>query len=116
MAVVITGTRVHETFSSRETRAFVNYLLSGTYATGGFVTPFSGVAGSPGTSPFISKNPLKFDWNSPSGYSYFSTITFSAAGIPTVTTKIFSAPGVELANGTAVPDAAIQAAIDMQKY
>jgi hypothetical protein len=115
MAIVATGTRIHDTFSSRETRAFVKYALTGTYATGGFTTPFSSVTAGPGTSAFVSKNPIAFQWFSPTGYLYVSTITFSG-GIPTVTTKIFSAPGTELANTTAVPDASILAAIDMQKY
>ncbi len=118
MAVTAVGTRVHESLSQRENRAFVNYALSGTYVTGGFATPFSAVSAPVGGSPFQSKVPIKFDWDSQTGYLYHSTITPAGAGVPnpTVVTKIFSAPGTELANGTAVPDATIQCAIDMQRY
>jgi len=116
MAVTVTSKRIHETYSQKENRLFIQYGLAGTYATGGFVTPFTGVAGAPGSSPVQSKNPIVFDWYSPTGYIYSSTITTAASGVPTVTTKIFSAPGTELANGTAVPDATILASVDALRY
>lgn len=118
MAVTVVGTRLHEGFNSNSRRAFVSYALTGTYVTGGFVTPFStGVITPKGASQFVSKTPLKFDWDSTLGYLYHTTITAGAgqAG-PTCTTKIFSAPGTELANTTAVPEATVVCAIDMQKY
>jgi hypothetical protein len=115
MAITAVGKRLHESYSQRQDRITIQYTLTGTYATGGFVTPFLNVPGSLGTNQVSSKNPLTFTWYSPTGYIYVSTITF-AAGVPAVVTKIFSAPGTELANTTAAPDGTIIAVIDALRY
>lgn len=117
MAVTITGTRTNESFGSREFRIFITYALTGTYVTGGFTTPFNTVGGGPGTSSIQSKTPLRFDWYSPLGYIYRSSVATNAStGIPTVTTKIFSAANTEFTNGSAPPDASVQCVVDCGKY
>lgn len=115
MAVTITGKRLHESFSQKQNRIIMQYALTGTYATGGFVTPFLGATGTPGTNQVSSRNPLLFTWYSPTGYIYASTIAITN-GVPAVTTQILSAPGTQLANGAAVPDATILCAIDALRY
>ena len=114
MAVTITGKRLHESFSQKQEKIILQYAISGTYASG-FATPFLGVIGTLGTNQVASKNPLLFTWYSPNGYIYASTVTI-ANGVPAVTTKIFSAPGTELAAGAALPDATILCAVDALRY
>jgi hypothetical protein len=114
MAVVITGKRLHESYSQKQERIVLQYTISGTY-TSAFVTPFLGVTGSPGTNQVASKNPLLVTWYSPTGYLYASTVTITN-GNPVVTTRIFSAPGVELAAGAAMPDASVLCAVDALRY
>ena len=114
MAVTIVGKRLHESFSQKQERVILQYAISGTYASG-FATPFLGVLGTPGTNQVASKNPLLFTWYSPTGYLYASTVTITN-GVPVVTTKIFSAPGVELAAGAAMPDATVLVAVDALRY
>lgn len=117
MAVAAVGTRVHESFSQREVFTLVKYALTGTYVTGGFVTPFTGVAGGPGTSPVFTKTPYVFDWQSPKGYIYYTSIAAAVGSAPPVcTTQIFSAPNTELANAAAVPDASVLCAITSGRY
>jgi len=116
MAVTATATRIHESYSQRELVQFIVYALSGTYVTGGFVTPYSGITGSSlGSNPTISKLPLAFDWYSPTGHLYYTTIVI-AGTVVTCTTKIFTAPGTELGNGVAVPNASVLCAITEGRY
>lgn len=117
MAVTAVATRVHESFSQREVFTLVKYAITGTYVTGGFVTPFTGALGTPGSNPVATKTPLVFDWQSPLGYIYYTTIAVAVGSAPPVcTTKIFSAPNTELANAAAVPDASILCAITAGRY
>lgn len=103
MAVTCTFVRNRQTENTRGTEEFITATLSGTYATGGFQSNLLAVAGGPGTSPLAGTLITDIDWRSPSGYIYRSSTAY-AGRTATTTTKIFSAPGTELANGTAVPD------------
>lgn len=106
MAVTIKGVKQQELPAGGIELIQMTYTLTGTYATGGFVTPFSTAAGTLGTSPAGTRRPLAFDWYSPLGYIYVTTIT-TVSGLPLCTTKILSAPNTELTNAAAVPDATI---------
>lgn len=101
MAVNSTFVRVGHTDTVPSVLEFVNVAMTGTYATGGFTTnPFAIASAGPGGGPLTGKTVLGSDWTSPLGYIYASSVSGNV-----MTTKIFSAPGTELANGTAVPDA-----------
>ena len=107
MAVTISIVRNSHTETATNTIEYCTATMSGTYATGGFTfNPRSIVAG-PGSSAMSGGRViLDIDWRSPSGYVYRTTSAVSGQ-VTTATTKIFSAPGTELANGTAVPDATV---------
>jgi|ERR1700761_1125003 len=110
MAVTAVLTRIHATDDQSTFIEFCTAALTGTYATGGFTfNPFTVFAG-PGSSPLPSSQLLTVDWYSPSGYNYRSSISGN-----TLTTKIFSAAGTELANSTAVPDASVNVTLVKRK-
>jgi hypothetical protein len=107
MAVVSTFKRIKHSVEVPIFDEICAVTLTGTYATGGFTwNPFAIVAG-PGSSPLVATGGvLTTDFYSPLGYIYTTTVAGSTA-----TTKIFTAANTELANTTAVPDAALTVVI-----
>ncbi len=101
-AVTASFQRIGHTDSKPTAIAIATATLSGTYTTGGFTWVPGSIAGSPGSSPLVQRNLRAADWLSPNGFLYVTTFV-PATGV--ATTKIFSAPGVELANAAAIPDA-----------
>jgi hypothetical protein len=102
MAVTAVLKRTHVLRSGNGTTEVGTATLSGTYATGGFTFALGTLSGTAGTSPYGGL-PLFIQWFSPSGYIYVSVFNGQS-----MVTKIFSAPGTELANNTAVPDTSVQ--------
>jgi hypothetical protein len=110
MAVTATVTRQHLTQDLSTFVEFCSVALTGTYATGGFTfNPFTIYAGK-GSSPVPSSQTVAFDWYSPLGYIYRTTVSGSTA-----TTKIFSAANTEFTNSSAVPDATVPLTIIKRK-
>ena len=106
MAVTVTVKRSKQQEALRGgSTEFCTANLSGTYVTGGF-TFNPAIYSSLGSSPEPGSIVLGVQWMSPTGYIYASTTTKTGFVNSTVT-KIYSAPGTELANGTAVPDAVV---------
>jgi hypothetical protein len=103
MAVTAVLTRTNASFDSTNYQEFCTAALTGTYATGGFTfNPYTIYSAAKGSTPLPSANLLRAIWTSPLGYIYYTTVSGNVA-----TTKILSAPGTELANTTAVPDASV---------
>ena len=112
MAVTVTISRAGSghTETVTTTQEFCVATLSGTYVTGGFtLNPFA-IVGGLGTSPMAGSKVIATQWQSPTAYTYVSSVSGQV-----MTTKIFSAPGTELANGTAVPDATVPVIITKSK-
>lgn len=102
MAVTATFTRVRHGVTVPVFDEIVTAALTGTYATGGFTwSPFA-ITGGKGSSPLLASTLYSAQWQSPNGYIYVTSVSGATA-----TTKIFSAPGTELADTTAVPDATV---------
>lgn len=111
MAVTVTSTRTHVGFSRGTFEAFGTLTLTGTYVTGGFAFNPLKVYGSLGSSPLPSSSVLSATFFSPTGYIY----VLSGSGGSAVV-KIYSAPGTELANTTAVPDASVPFIINYKEF
>lgn len=110
MAVTIVVSRNHATFDASTFSEFCTAALTGTYVTGGFTwNPFN-VFAAKGSSPLPSTSVLTFEWYSPLGYLYVTTLAGNVA-----TTKIFSAANTELANAAAVPDASLAVTLRKRK-
>lgn len=110
MAVTVVLSRQHSTATQTTFEEFCTAALTGTYVTGGFTfNPFTIFAGK-GSSPLPSATAYTFDWYSPLGYTYRTTVAGNVA-----TTKIFTTAATELANTTAVPDASVQLVIRKRK-
>ena len=102
MAVTATLTRSSHSDSVSTEMSFVTMALTGTYVTGGFtVNPFA-TQGGLGSSPLIGSKVRFAQFQSPNGFTYVPVVVGQV-----MTIKIFSAPGTEFANGTAVPDASV---------
>lgn len=102
MAVTSTFTRIRHATTVPIFDEIVTASLAGTYVTGGFTwNPFA-IKGGPGSSALPASAVYQVSWVSPEGYIYVTSINGQTA-----TTKILTAEGAELANGTAVPDASI---------
>lgn len=103
MAVTSTFTRQRHGVTVPLFDEIVTAALTGTYATGGFTwNPFTIKGPAPGSSALPASAMYAAEWQSPTGYIYTTSVSGTTA-----TTKIFSAPGTELANTTAVPDASV---------
>lgn len=110
MAVTAVVTRLTHTTDTATYIEFCSAALSGTYVTGGFTfNPFT-IYGGKGSSPLSSTIAVAFDWYSPLGYIYRTTVANNVA-----TTKIFTAPNTELTNATAVPDSVVPVTIVKRK-
>jgi hypothetical protein len=110
MAVTAVVTRNFQSSDQATFTEFCTATLTGTYLTGGFTfNPFTVVAGK-GSSPLASTNFLAADWYSPTGHTYITTVSGNVA-----TTKIFTAPGTELANAAAVPNATLPVTLFKRK-
>jgi hypothetical protein len=99
-------------FQSADLATFSEYCtmgITGTYVTGGFTwNPIVVFAGK-GSSPLPAQTVLSVEFFSPTGHTYFTTVSGQTA-----TTKIFA--GVtELANGAAAPNASINLTIIKKK-
>lgn len=102
MAVTVTATRTSHSYTNNTNLIFGTLALSGTYTTGGFTfAPFS-MSGNVGTSPLSGTRVFGAFFSSPTAYTYTAT---TLGNLTTV--KIFSAPGTELANAAALPDASV---------
>ena len=106
MAVTATATRTFSSSTGKTLRDFGTISLTGTYVTGGFALNPLAIAAGPGSLPAPSRTVLDFRIISPTGYIYALSGT---------TVKIFSAPGTELANTTAVPDASVSFIAEFKK-
>lgn len=111
MAVTVSARRNHTSATGRILTNYDTLTLSGTYATGGFSLNPSKINGGVGTAPSPVGSVVGFAFFSPTGFIY----TLVGQGAAAVV-KIFSAPGTELANGTAVPDTTLTARIDYLLY
>ena len=114
MAVTSVITRAYSTESVSTSVEYCNAAISGTYVTGGFINNLLSIVGTAGSSPRAGITVLDVAWRSPTGYPYASATVMTGRAAVT-TTKIFSAPGIELANGTAVPDAVCPVVIVKRK-
>ena len=114
MAVVAVVTRTFQTSDQATFTEYCSAAITGTYVTGGFTfNPFTIFAGK-GSSPLPSSNFLNADWYSPTAHSYVTSFAV-VSGVPTCTVKIFTAPGTELANAAAVPNATVPVTIYKRK-
>lgn len=109
MAVTAVLTRAHKTETVSTVMEYGTAALTGTYATGGFTFNSGTIKAPIGGSP-TGGTPIAAQFFSPLGYIYAATFSGN-----TGTVKIFSAPGTELANTTAVPDASVTFIVTKKK-
>jgi len=110
MAVTVSATRTHSSYSSSVILSYITLTLSGTYVTGGFAFNPLTVKAGPGSSPLPSATVIAFEALSQAAYDYYLVGAGSSAVI-----KIFTPAGAELANTTAVPEATLLALVHMRK-
>lgn len=108
--MAVTAIRSHSGFTSSFFMEFVTLTFASTYVTGG--VPFNPVAvpGAKGASPLPGSTVLGFQAFSQAAYDYYLIGTGTSAVL-----KIYTPAGAELANGSAFPEATLNALLYLRK-